>query len=76
MAIPSAFGPALWAGRNGFDKGMIRIIGELNVGDKVRVSWTYDERLRAAKIQVVAKAKPNRTEKKTEDAAIAMKPVM
>ncbi len=60
--------PRFVGGPDGFDKEMIRIIGELNVGDKVRVSWTYDERLRAAKIQVVAKAKPNRTEKKTEDA--------
>ena len=38
----------LWPqfGRGGMDKDMTRVIGELNVGDKVRVSWTYDKRFR------------------------------
>ncbi len=60
----------LWPqfGPGGMNKEMTRIIGELNVGDKIKVSWTYDERLRAAKIQVIAKAKPKRAENKTDDA--------
>lgn len=42
----------------GWDKHMVQVIGALKVGDKVKVAWTYDERKRAAQIQVVAKAKP------------------
>jgi hypothetical protein len=41
---------------DGFDKEMVRIFGELNVGDKVKVGWGYDERIRAAQIQVVSRA--------------------
>ncbi len=69
---PSDRGPAqrFWPpfGPGGMDKEMTRSIGELDVGDKVKVTWYYDERLRATKIQVIAKAKPKRTENKTEDA--------
>ena len=48
----------------GMDKEMTRVIGELNVGDKVKVTWTYDERLRAAKIQVISRAKQKPAVKK------------
>lgn len=58
---PTDRGPAqrFWPcfGPGGMDKEMTRIIGGLNVGDKVKVTWIYDERLRAAKIQVVSPAK-------------------
>jgi len=60
--------PRFVGGPDGFDKEMVRTFGELNVADKVRVSWTYDERLRAAKIQVISRAKradPARKEEKT-----------
>lgn len=49
--------PRFVGGPDGFDKEMVRTFGELNVGDKVKVGWTYDERLRAVKIQVVSRAK-------------------
>jgi hypothetical protein len=60
----------LWPrfGPGGMDKEMTRIIGELNVGDKVRVSWTYDERLRAAKVQVISRAKQKPAGKKGQTA--------
>jgi multidrug efflux pump subunit AcrA (membrane-fusion protein) len=35
----------------------IKADGRLNAGDKVKVTWYYDERLRATKIQVISKAK-------------------
>ena len=50
------------------DKKLSQIIAGLNVGDKLKVAWFYDERKRATQIQVTAKAKPKHTENKTEDA--------
>lgn len=50
--------PRFVGGPDGFDKNMIRTFGELNVGDRVKLAWTYDERKRAAQIQVIAKVKP------------------
>jgi len=40
------------------DKNLVQIINGLNVGDKVKISWTYDERKRAVQIVVTSKAKP------------------
>ena len=45
------------------DKKLAQIIAGLNVGDKVKVAWSYDERKRAMQIQVVSRAKPKRVEK-------------
>jgi hypothetical protein len=42
----------------GFDKDVARVIGESNAGDKVNLAWFYDERARAAQIQIVSRAKP------------------
>ncbi len=39
------------------DQKVAKIISGLNVGDKLRVAWYYDERKRAAQIQVTSKAK-------------------
>lgn len=49
--------PRFVGGPDGFDKEMVRTFGELNVGDKIKVAWFYDERLRAVKIQVISRAK-------------------
>ena len=48
------------------DQRLAQIITGLNVGDKVKVAWFYDERKRATQIQVTTKAKPKRAESKTE----------
>jgi hypothetical protein len=48
------------------DQKLAKIIAGLNVGDKVKVNWFYDERKRAVQIQVTAKAKPKRADKKAE----------
>jgi hypothetical protein len=50
------------------DKKLVQIIAGLNVGDKLKVAWFYDERKRATQIQVTAKAKPKRAEDKAEAA--------
>jgi len=60
--------PRFVGGPDGFDKEMVRTFGELNVADKVRVSWTYDERLRAAKVQVISRAKQKPAGKKGQTA--------
>lgn len=53
--------------KGGFDTKAIEAIGKLNPGDKVRVEWYYDERKRAAKVQVVVRAPaPKPTEKDKE----------
>jgi hypothetical protein len=39
------------------DQRLVQIITGLNVGDKVKVGWFYDERKRATQIQVISKAK-------------------
>jgi len=46
----------LWK-NGGFDKDVARVISESNAGDKVKLAWFYDERARAAKLQVVSRAK-------------------
>jgi hypothetical protein len=38
------------------DPRLVQIIAGLNVGDKVKVAWSYDERKRATQIQVVSRA--------------------
>ncbi len=48
------------------DQRLARIIAGLNVGDKVKVAWSYDERKRAVQIQVIAKAKPKIAEDKSK----------
>jgi hypothetical protein len=50
------------------DKKLAQIIAGLNVGDKLKVAWFYDERKRATQIQIIAKAKPKRAESKAEAA--------
>ena len=40
------------------DQKAAKIIAGLNVGDKAKVNWFYDERKRAMQIQVTEKAKP------------------
>jgi len=42
--------------KGGFDMKVIETIGKLNAGDKVQVDWYYDERKRAAKVQVFVRA--------------------
>lgn len=39
------------------DQNLAKIIAGLNVGDKVKIAWSYDERKRAQQIQVMAKAR-------------------
>ncbi len=46
-----------------FEKNFTRVIAGLNVGDRVKVNWNYDERKRAAQIQVVSRAKAKPVEK-------------
>jgi hypothetical protein len=58
--------PRFVGGPDGFDKEMVRTFDELNVGDKVKVGWVYDERLRAAKIQVISRAKKADSARKKE----------
>jgi len=41
----------------GLDKEMIKAIGERKVGDKVKVSWIYEERLRVTAIELIEAAK-------------------
>ena len=48
------------------DQRLTKIITGLNVGDKVKVAWSYDERKRAVQILVVAKAKPPAPSKSSE----------
>jgi hypothetical protein len=50
------------------DQRLVQIIAGLNVGDKLKVAWFYDERKRATQIQVTAKAKPKPAEDKAEAA--------
>ena len=52
----------------GWDKSLVRTIAGLNVGDKVKVAWSYDERKRAVQIQVVSRAKPKQMEKEEKSA--------
>jgi hypothetical protein len=51
----------------GWDKRLLQIIAGLNVGDKVKVAWSYDERKRATQIQVVRKSRAAATSKKIEE---------
>jgi hypothetical protein len=62
------YAPNWDAAAKSFDKQFTRIVAGLNVGDKVKVNWNYDERKRAAEIQVLsrAKAKPVEKEDKSE----------
>ena len=46
-----------------FDKNFTRALAAMNVGDKVKVNWNYDERKRAAQIQVLSRAKAKPAEK-------------
>jgi hypothetical protein len=56
--------PRFIPNQGGFDKEMIQTIGTLNVGDKIKLDWVCDERKRAAKVQVIARApKPKPTAK-------------
>ena len=43
-----------------------KMIAGLNVGDKVKVAWFYDERKRTTQIQVTAKAKGEASSEKGE----------
>jgi len=40
----------------GFDKEMIQKIGELSVGDRVKLTWVCDERKRATKVDILMRA--------------------
>jgi hypothetical protein len=42
----------------GWDANLARTIAALNVGDKVKVAWSYDERKRATQIQVLWRPEP------------------
>jgi hypothetical protein len=42
----------------GWDENLVRTIAGLNVGDKVKVARSYDERKRATQIQVLWQPKP------------------
>ncbi len=46
----------------GWNKNVTQTIAALNVGDKVKIAWFYDERKRAIQIQVTKKAKPKPAE--------------
>lgn len=39
----------------GLDKAMLKTFSELQVGSRLEVEWTFDERLRAVKITVLQK---------------------
>jgi len=56
--------PQFVGGPDGFDKKMIGTIGELNVGDKIKLGWSYDEQKRATQAQVTSKAMPADSETK------------
>ncbi|MGA2063743.1 MAG: hypothetical protein ABSG86_02180 [Thermoguttaceae bacterium] len=60
--------PRFVGGPDGFDKGMIRTIGELNPGDKIKLAWAYDERKRAAAIQILARSKQARAKPEEKSA--------
>ncbi len=66
---PSGRGPteryvARWdVAAKGWDKSLLHIMAELNVGDKVKVAWSYDERKRATQIRVLSRAKPRPVKK-------------
>ncbi|MGA2620460.1 MAG: hypothetical protein ABSF26_22800 [Thermoguttaceae bacterium] len=47
----------------GWDKTLVGTIAGLNVDDKVKVAWSYDERMRANQIQVLSRPKPKRVKK-------------
>jgi hypothetical protein len=47
----------------GWNKSVVNAIAGLNVDDKVKVGWSYDERKRAAQVQVLSRPKPKRVEK-------------
>jgi hypothetical protein len=47
----------------GWDKGLVRTVAGLNVGDKVKVTWFCDERKRAMQIQVLSRPKPKQAAK-------------
>lgn len=53
-------------GKGGMDEAMIQTLSELNIGDRVRIAWGYDERKRAVKVQVTTKAKPTRADKEAK----------
>ena len=42
--------------KGGFDEKVIETMKTLNPGDRVRIEWCYDERKRAARIQVISRA--------------------
>ena len=46
---------------------MAKIIAGLNVGDKLKVAWFYDERKRATQIQVTGRAKGKPSPKTSEE---------
>jgi hypothetical protein len=46
---------AAWVGK-GYDPVVIHAIGDLHPGDKVQVTWYCDERKRATKVQLIARA--------------------
>ena len=50
-----------------WDQRLVQIITGLNVGDKVKVGWAYDERKRTVQIQVIARAKKKPSSEKKEE---------
>jgi acylphosphatase len=50
----------------GWNKGVVGTIAALNVGDKVKVAWSYDERNRAVQIQVLSRPKPKQAKKEAK----------
>ncbi len=57
-ALGSTYTEQYWLNFNGgqWDKGVVSAIAALNVGDRVRLTWNRDERLRVSRIQVLPKA--------------------
>ena len=47
-----------------WDKNFSRAVAGLNVGDRIKVNWNYDERKRAVQIEVLSRAKAKPAEKK------------
>ncbi len=66
-AVPDRYMPR-WIGGmpkdgGGLDKDILRIIGTVNKGDKVRLTWVYDERKRVVELTVTERA-PQEPEKR------------
>jgi hypothetical protein len=61
-AVNSTYTEQYWLNFNGgqWDKGVVSAIAALNIGDRVKLTWNRDERLRVSQIQVLPKAPATR----------------